>query len=216
MMAVAKLAGLVVFEAGALSALYRLGPRVPWDRLETWLLVSPIEEVVAALVRVIALGCASWLAASTLLYLAAGATRLPARVIGSMTLPTVRRAVDAALAAVLAATGLAALPGAPAGAADPDPVVVVVDERDTPLPPGVAVPPPGPEARSPAQVTVEEGDHLWSISRAALEPVLTHPPDDHEIAPYWRRVVAVNLPHLWSGDADLIYPGEVIRLPPAR
>ena len=62
-----------------------------------------------------------------------------------------------------------------------------------------------------------EGDNLWVISRNRLAQVLQRPASqlsDHEIAAYWMRVIAANQGHLRSGDPDLIFPGEVIQLPP--
>jgi nucleoid-associated protein YgaU len=61
-------------------------------------------------------------------------------------------------------------------------------------------------------VVVEKGDHLWKISARHLGPGAT----GGEIAPYWREVIMVNTPHLRSGDPDLIFPGEVVRLPATR
>lgn len=62
----------------------------------------------------------------------------------------------------------------------------------------------------PYQTTVEKGDHLWKISATHLD---RYSPDQ-PVAPYWVEVIEVNTPHLRSGDPDLIYPGEVIELPP--
>ena len=59
------------------------------------------------------------------------------------------------------------------------------------------------------RVKVEPGDHLWKISERHL--VATRA--ESAIAPYWRRVVQLNLPTLRSGDPDLIYPGELVTLP---
>lgn len=64
---------------------------------------------------------------------------------------------------------------------------------------------PGAESDS---VVVVKGDHLWKISARHLGTDVSH-----EIAPYWREVIAVNTPQLRSGDPDLIYPGEVVELP---
>lgn len=63
-----------------------------------------------------------------------------------------------------------------------------------------------------ASVVVERGDHLWKISARHLGPEAT----EGEVAPYWREVIMVNTPQLRSGDPDLIYPGEVVRLPATR
>ncbi len=62
---------------------------------------------------------------------------------------------------------------------------------------------------APQQVTVESGDHLWKISARHLNKTET----GLAIAPYWQRVVELNLPTLRSGDPDLIYPGELVTLP---
>jgi nucleoid-associated protein YgaU len=64
---------------------------------------------------------------------------------------------------------------------------------------------------------VVEGDNLWVISRNRLAQVTRRPASelsDHEIAAYWLRVVAANQDDLRSRDPDLIFPGEVIQLPP--
>lgn len=65
----------------------------------------------------------------------------------------------------------------------------------------------------PTVVTVVQGDHLWKISKRHLEEHLAHEPGNGEIAPYWRTVIDENRERLRSGDPDLIYPGELIRLP---
>ena len=62
-------------------------------------------------------------------------------------------------------------------------------------------------------VVVESGDHLWKISDRHLQATMGHNPTSREILPYWRKVIETNRPTLRSGDPDLIYPGEVVRLP---
>lgn len=94
-----------------------------------------------------------------------------------------------ALAAVLMATGVAGATPA----------------NEIHIPIAVSAP-----TRDPATVVVERGDHLWKISVRRLEEVAP----EHPIAPYWRDVVDVNTPRLRSGDPDLVFPGEVIELPP--
>jgi nucleoid-associated protein YgaU len=63
------------------------------------------------------------------------------------------------------------------------------------------------------EVVVTEGDHLWALAERRVSSTLGRPAADHEVAPYWRQVVSSN-PEIRSGDPDLIYPGEVIVLPP--
>lgn len=65
-----------------------------------------------------------------------------------------------------------------------------------------------------SSVVVQPGDHLWKISARHLTRDLGRKAADSEIWPYWREVVVSNTPGLRSGDPDLIYPGEVIELPP--
>jgi hypothetical protein len=64
---------------------------------------------------------------------------------------------------------------------------------------------------------VAPGDNLWLISRDHLAEVNNLPASelsDHDIAAYWLRVIAENLDSLRSGNPNLIFPGELIRLPP--
>lgn len=69
---------------------------------------------------------------------------------------------------------------------------------------------PGP----PNEVIVARGDHLWGIAERRLADVLGRPPTDSEVAPYWVEVKEANRPRLLSGDPNLVYPGEVVLLPP--
>lgn len=74
----------------------------------------------------------------------------------------------------------------------------------------VTVTPDHPSESEADSVVVVKGDHLWKISARRLGPEATN----GEIAPYWRDVIEANTPQLRSGDPDLIYPGEVVELPP--
>src|SRR5436189_166620 len=61
------------------------------------------------------------------------------------------------------------------------------------------------------------GDNLWTIARDRLATVTRRPPaelGEREIARYWLDVVDANRASLRSGDPDLIFPGELIKLPP--
>ena len=70
---------LLAFEVAALALLTRLGGvselRIPWHSLTPWLLNSPVEVVLAAVLRTIALLIAWWLLGSNLLYLLVSLTR---------------------------------------------------------------------------------------------------------------------------------------------
>ncbi|MCJ7753398.1 MAG: hypothetical protein MUP13_02415 [Thermoanaerobaculales bacterium] len=239
---ITRLAAVIGLEGGALVWLLQLGNlpwlRIDWSNLGIWLRVTPAEDALAAMVWLAALGCAIWLAVSTLLYLAARASRVPAliRSIGWMTLPAIRKVSEGALAALLVTSTIAA---APVWAQAPSPVVVVVDEGGALLPPGfvglgremfeearpeaeTGVPPlptlpreanPITPGAAPALVTVQTGDNLWTMSRRHLTDVLDRHPTNQEIAPYWRQVITRNQPNLISGNPDLIYAGEVIEMP---
>ena len=63
-------------------------------------------------------------------------------------------------------------------------------------------------------VTVTRGDHLWKISERHLEASLYRTPTQGELRTYWKTVVEANSTRLRSRNPDLIYPGEVIELPP--
>ncbi|MDR9452150.1 MAG: hypothetical protein RI637_13150, partial [Acidimicrobiia bacterium] len=128
---ITRLAAVIGLEGAALVWLLQLGNlpwlRIDWSNLSIWLRVTPAEHALAAMVWLAALGCAIWLAVSTLLYLAARASRVPAliRSIGWMTLPAIRKVSEGALAALLVTSTIAA---GPVWAQAPSPVVVVVDE----------------------------------------------------------------------------------------
>jgi LysM domain len=103
-----SLLGLLALELAAVLALHWLGRlpglRIRWDEPVPWLLSSPVQEVLGAILRSVALVMAYWLLASTLLYLLASLTRLPSavRAVGWATLPLVRRVADHAVAVTLA------------------------------------------------------------------------------------------------------------------
>ncbi len=97
---------LVMGQIGCLLLLVRLDlPSVDWSRPANWLENVPPEDAVTALVRAAALMIASYLVASTALYVLASLTRLPGLIRGTrlLTLPGVRRVVDGALAAAIVA-----------------------------------------------------------------------------------------------------------------
>ena len=66
-------------------------------------------------------------------------------------------------------------------------------------------------ATNQQSVVVVVGDHLWKISSRHLKTATVETSD---VATYWRAVIDLNLDDLRSGNPDLIYPGEVISLPP--
>lgn len=154
---------LLAGEVAAVVGLHLLGG-LPWFALPAgdvsgWLTTSAPEDVVMALLRLVALGGAYWLALSTVTYVLARASRLPAAVRGAgwVTLPVVRRLADRAVA-VTVATSLVggAAPAAFAGAGGAAPVEVrgiplmeVTNGPDGPVPSGETPPPPPPPPLTP-------------------------------------------------------------------
>jgi len=66
-----------------------------------------------------------------------------------------------------------------------------------------------------SHVVVRPGDNLWLIARAALTRTSDRIPTEGEIAHYWRAVIAANRATLRSGNPSLIFPGEIVTVPPA-
>lgn len=214
---------------------------LPADDITQWLATTAPPDVVAAGLRLAALACAYWLALSTVGYTLARVSRVPAAVRGVewVTLPVVRRIADRAVAVVLAASSVVGGSAGPAVAGEP----VTVEGAGPGTPAEVELPPAlrspealpgsseGEEKRAPQRPAdtpsdpepteevhvVERGEHLWAIAEADLAARLGREPGDLtpvDVAPHWRRVVADNVERLRSGDADVIYPGEAIELPP--
>ncbi|MET1000407.1 MAG: hypothetical protein ABWZ15_01240 [Acidimicrobiia bacterium] len=124
---------------------------------------------------------------------------------------------------------------APAGAAS-HPPFVAVDEpfvrapAPAPAPTSTiampTIPTTAPLAEAPAPVApptaavppatrhhiVVAGENLWSI--AAAELAGHGETSERAVAAYWRTVVEANRAALRSGNPNLIFPGEVIALPP--
>ena len=79
-------------------------------------------------------------------------------------------------------------------------------------------PPPGsPAPTSEVTHRVTPGEHLWAIAAATLatrtsRPVAALSPAD--IAPFWTRLVERNRARVRSGNPSLVYPGEVLEVPP--
>ena len=134
-----SLLGLLAVELAAVLGLHWLGRfpglRIGWADPVPWLLSSPVQDVLGALLRTVGLVMAYWLLASTLLYLLASLTRLPAavRAVSWATFPAVRRVADHAVAVTLATSMVG---GGTLGAAGP----ALAAERNAGM---------GPPARKP-------------------------------------------------------------------
>src|SRR5688572_9816152 len=88
---------LLGLELAAVVGLHWLGRveglRIGWGNPVPWVVSSPVQKVLGALLRTVGLVMAYWLLASTLIYLLASLTRLPSavRAVSWATLPAVRR-----------------------------------------------------------------------------------------------------------------------------
>jgi nucleoid-associated protein YgaU len=63
---------------------------------------------------------------------------------------------------------------------------------------------------------VAPGESLWTIARSNLAGGTGRGESEvrtREVAAYWLRLLAANRARLRSGNPDLIYPGEYVRLP---
>ena len=87
---------------------------------------------------------------------------------------------------------------------------------DLPADGQAGVEPPEPASLPTAtEVVVETGDNLWDMSEDRLADDLDREPSDPETEPYWRDVMAANHDRLVDpANPSLIYPGQVLVLPP--
>ncbi len=61
--------------------------------------------------------------------------------------------------------------------------------------------------------TVAAGENLWTIAKSRLQVSGTPNPTTAQIGSYWVDMIEVNRESLSSGNPNLIYPGEVLRMP---
>lgn len=213
---------LVAVEVGALLLLLRIDlPSVDWTEPAAWLERVPPEDAVIALVRLAALATVGYLVLTTALYVVATFTRVPSliRGVNFLTVPSVRRLVDGALAAALvAAPASLAFGTAPASAqavptSTREYVPVAAGDTDggyTPTPAG------GAPSTPASNYVVQPGDNLWTIASrhlATTRDVAEEEISDGDIADSWRVLVDLNASSLVSGNPDVIYAGETLRLP---
>jgi hypothetical protein len=225
------------------------GPPVasPGRLLAWWQAEGPLLGAFA-LIRVLALAAAAYVAVLALLGLSAEWTRWHAarRLLERLSLPGARWFVRGALglgmlAVAQPATALAAGParggsGAPAPSATVAPAAPPMLHRVAPTPPPTAAPvaiaprsaapPTGPvspdaavlvtpaSASVPSSWTLRPGDSLWSVSKAVLRQAWGRPVSDHDVGPFWARVVEANRPRLpHPADPDLVFPDTVVVVP---
>jgi hypothetical protein len=221
------------------SGAFAAPPVHSWSALTRWYEEVPPELAAAAILRPVALALAAWLLVATVLQLLAAIPRL--RPLGCVADPISPRSLQRlghGLAGLSLTAGLAAVvPGAGIPSELPLPIASTFatgdDDPDLPVAPP-AVPAPGEgtasmrlvDAGSPAttppsaairsdDVTVEVGDSFWSIAAEELDRRGGAHPSDRQIVPYWRRLIEHNRARLVDpGNPDLIYPGQVVSLPP--
>ena len=199
LVAAIRLVALVGLEAAALVLLLSTGrgsATLDWRHLGRWLGATTPEDAVVAVVRVAGIVVAGWLlATTTTLYLLARLARLPGLLHGIRwaTLPSVRRVVDAAVAASVLAGAVLAGPSARAQAPQPAPIVVdlsattttALGHRYVPVPagdPGV----PGttihlaPSSTAPSPVTSTSAPPVpAATARAPAPPAAADPVPGH-------------------------------------
>lgn len=246
---------IVVFLVGLHGLGAAPGMQVDWADPVGWVRAASAEDALTASLRTIGLGAGYWLLAGTVVCgLLRHRTSAAPRVVRLLTIPSIRRLVDRALAVSLAVS-ITATPLGPALAAEPtpEPTAVAYDiNRDgIPIPhlsPGEAVESegdtsaaaePDPDAAaapadsavatplvmppvvttsapSPSEYVVMAGDNLWVIAERRVTAVLDSDTSSAAVAGYWRRLIAENRQTLRSGDPNLIYPGEIVTLPPVE
>jgi hypothetical protein len=186
---IATLTLLGSFAAGSIALLHRLGEvrwmTIQWGSLRSWIETTPIEDVVAAGLRSVALLLAYWVAASSAAYAAARISRLPRliRATSRATLPPIRRLIDQVVAVTATAAAFTS-PIAPALASEVpsqrDPIVYQISDRGIPSPinppsadPTVILPPgiggAGYTPEPAGGVTIDEDTDI-AEPVAALEP----------------------------------------------
>ncbi len=198
--------------------------------LAHWLLLSTLAYLAASLSgRSAAVGAVRWLTLPPIRRLVsrAAALSIAASALVSPLAPAVANLADGSGAEVVVEVdgeGRLHPPGmSEAPDEEPDPANIIVPPHlqvpSTPDPGDAAeesAPPPASVEGSVAHtVTVRRGDHLWSLSEHHLERAWNRTSlGEHQIARYWVQVIEANRATIRSGDPDLIYPGEVITLPP--
>ena len=215
----------------ALHRLSNLGlVGIDWSDPVGWIRTADAEQVLAAGLRLVGLVVCYWLALSTVIYVVAVVAQLPAMIkhLTPITPLIMRRMADRMAAGAVAISTI----GAPAALAmtEPPPAIVTVHpiaartgtnpaavdpymQVDSGFPPVAMRSGTIDDESTAVRVEVRRGDTLWKLAEQRLSSPPADSPSQSEISAYWRRLVAVNLPTLTSGDPDLIHPGEIIVLP---
>lgn len=214
-----------------------------WSRTEAWYEQLGPSMAVMAVLRLLALAVAAWLAAAIALQLLASlrfgwALR---RIADSVSPGWVRRmghgmaglTLSAALTIPIAAppTSLAISvvadnePG-PEGPVDGDGIAVMrLEPQGAPAPSttttsdstmpttGAPVAASEPPPAPPGTHRVEMGQSCWVIAANLLEDTRGAPQPERAIREVWIRLIELNRDRFVTGDPDVIYPGQVLLLP---
>ena len=212
---------LVVLEV----ALLRLGDGTlaapPVFRLGSWVAATDPAIATMAVIRLVALGCTSYVLATTTLGFATAALRLrrASHVVEAASVPAVRRLVAAAVGVSVTGHALLTAPSVPTSRVSVAESATPALEKPEPAPAAPAPPLPAPPAPTSAPMperewTVRPGDHLWSIAQTVLAEASGRLPSNAETDPYWRRLVAANTDRLADpANPDLVLAGQSLRVP---
>lgn len=235
---VLPLVGLLAAAAAAVALLHALGDQ-PWARMDTgeparWMAATPPVEALMAVLRWAGLAVGWWLLTTTTTTAAAALARAErlGRWVRPLTWAPARRAADRAVAAgvsvVLVASGVPSwadeAPPPPPPLSEPAAVDTAPsgeDERHGSAGArNVGEPDDTGDARDGGEATrtheVASGENLWAIAAedlAARRGVAAGELDEASIAAHWRAVIEANADRLRSGEPDLVFPGERLRLP---
>jgi LysM domain-containing protein len=197
---------LLAIAVAASSELLRLSSRFPLPRrdIERWLVEVGPADAAMSLLRLLALGAATYLTVIAVLHLLVPAWSGAGRLVNRLTLPSLRTFL---VSTVLATSGAGAAFAAPRVVPPPPVSIALADVAVV----AVVAAPSVPEL---TLYTVKPGDSFWSIADAAISAHLGRPPSLPEIGSYWRRLVAANSDRLvHAGVPDLIFPGQAFVLP---
>jgi hypothetical protein len=237
---VATTAGLVRALHRLGSGSFAAPPVHAWSALTRWYEETPPEVVAVATLRLVALALAEWLLVAAMLQLLAAMPGLrPLGCVADLISPRSLQRLGHGLAGLSLTAGLAVVvPGAGIPAVPPLPVAATLATGDDdPNPPssppalpasgegtasmrlvddGLPAPGPPPAPARSGDVTVEVGDSFWSIAAEEMAQRTGAPPSERQIVPYWRQLIEHNRVVLVDpGNPDLLYPGQVVSLPPA-
>ena len=205
----------MAFVSVALAGLHSLHGILPLKAI--WSPASSLELALGAMVRLLGLVAGYWLLVPAVVYLLLRVTRLrDLRRVAWTAMPMVRRLMDRISARAMVRVLAAPLPLL--DLVTPGYVPIPTGDSQSPAaisqPPIVETPIVVAQADEAVEVIIERGDNMWTLAEARLQELNGRPPTDAEIGPYWRLVVKANLDRIRSGDPDLIFPGEVLILPP--